>query len=58
MDLAKAKGAKWNPTFKTWFVDDITKIPELTEWTNPYNIFLAMDIIKYLLYKRVHHLFI
>jgi len=37
-DLAKSKGAKWNPTMKIWYTDDITKLPELAKWINPYNI--------------------
>lgn len=37
-DLAKAKGAKWNPSLKTWFTDDIAKIEGLDQWVNKFNI--------------------
>ncbi len=37
-DSAKSKGAKWNPNIKTWFTDDIAKLPGLTKWINPYNV--------------------
>lgn len=37
-DLAKEKGARWNPIIKTWFAEDITKIVELSKWINEFNI--------------------
>ena len=37
-DLAKAKGAKWNPDIKSWYVDDVKKLQNLAQWLNGYNI--------------------
>lgn len=37
-DLAKGKGAKWNPNIKSWYTDDIAKLPRLSQWAYPHNI--------------------
>lgn len=37
-DLAKSKGAKWNPDVKTWFVDDMRLLSELSRWVDIHNI--------------------
>ncbi|WP_099468203.1 DUF5710 domain-containing protein [Konateibacter massiliensis] len=37
-DMAKSKGAKWNPDIKTWYVDDIANLAGLAKWVNSYNI--------------------
>ena len=37
-DLAKGKGAKWNPNIKSWYTDDIAKLPGLLQWAYPHNI--------------------
>jgi len=37
-DPAKSNGAKWNPTVKTWFADDVTKLPGLSRWMNSHNV--------------------
>lgn len=37
-DLAKAKGAKWNPKIKSWYLDDIQRIEVFSQWLEPYNI--------------------
>lgn len=31
-DLAKSKGAKWNPTKKKWYIDDYKKLPQMKQW--------------------------
>lgn len=37
-DLAKSKGAKWNPIIKTWFTDDLGKLSDLEMWINSFNV--------------------
>ena len=37
-DLAKSKGAKWNPNIKSWYIDDVTKVDSVKQWLPPFNI--------------------
>jgi len=37
-DLAKSKGAKWNPVAKTWYTSDIASLNGLSKWIGNYNI--------------------
>lgn len=31
-DLAKQRGAKWNPQLKSWYIDDVDKIGAVSKW--------------------------
>ena len=37
-DLAKKRGARWNPQLKSWYVDDLTKVGAVSEWIGNDNI--------------------
>lgn len=37
-DFAKKNGAKWNASKKSWFIDDITKVPNVLKWLPKMNI--------------------
>lgn len=37
-DLAKAKGAKWSPDLKTWYINDLSLLTGVSKWMGKYNI--------------------
>lgn len=48
-DIAKSRGAKWNPGLKSWYIDDIGKIGGVLKWLGRCNIICET---LYLLKKR------
>lgn len=37
-DLAKERGARWNPNLKSWYVNDINKVGAVSRWIGDYDI--------------------
>ena len=42
---AKGKGARWNPELKKWYVDDISKAPDIEKWIPDFNILCSKIVI-------------
>lgn len=37
-DAAKARGAKWNPNIKSWYISNVENIPDFLQWLPEHNI--------------------